>query len=66
MRGTPATWRPGLTSKSISPGPLPGPGLVVATPLAAPARGWDWLDLLADAKPKEGLAQGCTLPETVV
>ena len=44
---------------------LPGPGLGLATPLAAPARGWDPQYLLADAKPKEGLAQGCTLPETV-
>ena len=62
---TPAAMWPGLTSPSISPAPLPGPGLGLATPLAAPARGWDWLDLLADAKPKEGRAWGCTLPETV-
>ena len=51
--GTLAAMWPGLTSNSVSPAPLPGPGLGLATPLAAPARGWDWLDLLADAKPKE-------------
>ena len=63
--GTPDAMWSGLTSKGVSPAPLPGPGLGLATPLAAPARGWDRLYLLADAKPKEGRAQGCTLPETV-
>ena len=63
--GTLAAMWPGLTSPSVSPAPLPGPGLGLATPLVAPARGWDPLYLLADAKPKEGLAWGCTLPETV-
>ena len=63
--GTPAAMCQGLTSKSVSPAPLPGPGLVLATPLTAPARGWDPLDLLVDAKPKEGNAWGCTMPETV-
>ena len=63
--GTLAAMWPVLTSPSISPAPLPGPGLGLATPLAAPARGWDPLDLLAHAKPKEGSACGCTLPETI-
>ena len=62
--GTLAAMWPGLTSPSVSPAPLPGLGLGLATPLAALARGWDRLDLLADAKPKEGRAWGCTLPET--
>ena len=56
--GTLAAMWPGLTSPSISPAPLPGPGLVLATPLEAPARGWDQLYLLADTKPKEGRARG--------
>ena len=56
---------PVLTSKSVSPAPLPGPGLGLATPLAAPARGWDRLDLLGDAKPKEGRAWGSSRPETL-
>ena len=59
-----AMW-PGLTSKSVSPAPLPGPGLGLATPLAAPARGWDRLYLLADAKPKEGRVWGSSHHETV-
>ena len=63
--GTLAAMWPGLTSKSVSLAPIPGLGLGLATPLTAPARGWDPQYLLADAKPKEGLAQGCTLPETV-
>ena len=63
--GTLAAMWPGLTSPSISPEPLPGPGLGLATPLAAPARGWDPLDLLADANPKEGRAWGSCRPETV-
>ena len=63
--GTLAAMWPGLTSQSVSPAPLPGPGLGLATPLAAPARGWDPLDLLDDTKPKEGHAWGCTVPETV-
>ena len=63
--GTPAAMWPGLTSPSISPAPLPGPGLSLATPLAAPARGWDRLDQLAHAKPKEGSAWGSSRPETV-
>ena len=63
--GTAAAMWPGLTSKSVSPAPLPGPGLGLATPLAAPARGWDRLDLLADAKPKEGRAWGYSRPKTV-
>ena len=63
--GTPAAMWPGLTSPSVSPAPLPGPGLGLATPLAAPARGWDRLDLLADTKPKEGRAWGSRRPETV-
>ena len=54
---------PGLTSPSISPAPLPGPGLGLATPLADHARGWDRLDLLADAKPKEGSAWGPVAPK---
>ena len=62
--GTPDAMWSGLTSKGVSPAPLPGPGLGLATPLAAPARGWDPLDLLADTKPKEGNAWGCTVPET--
>ena len=56
--GTPAAMWPGLTSPSVSPAPLPVPGLGLATPLVAPARGWDRLDLLAHAKPKEGRARG--------
>ena len=56
---------PGVMFPSFSPEPLPGPGLGLDTPLAAPARGWDRLDLLADAKPKEGRAWGSSLPETV-
>ena len=63
--GTQAAMWPGLTSPSVSPAPLPGPGLGLATPLAAPARGWDPLDLLANAKPKEGREWGSTRPETV-
>ena len=63
--GTPAAMWPGLTSPSVSHAPLPGPGLGLATPLAAPARGWDRLDLLAHAKPKEGGALGSNRPETV-
>ena len=65
MRGTPAAMWPGLTSPSISPAPLPGPVLGLATPLAAPARGWDQMDLLDDAKPKKGRAWGSNHPETV-
>ena len=64
--GTPTTMWPWLTSPSVSPAPLPDPGLGLATPLAAPARGWDGLDLLADSKPKEGRAWGSSRPETVV
>ena len=63
--GTPAAMWPGLTSPSVSPDPLPSPGLRLATPLAAPARGWARLDLLAQAKPKEGRAWGSSRPETV-
>ena len=63
--GTPAAMCQGLTSKSVSTAPLPGPGLGLATPLAAPARGWDRLDLLAHAKPKEGRAWGSSRHETV-
>ena len=63
--GTLAAMWPGLTSPSISPAPHPGPGLDLATPLTATAWGWDLLDLLADAKPKNGGARGSTLPETV-
>ena len=63
--GTLAAMWQGLTFPSISPAPLPGPGLGLATPLAAPARGWDQLDLLADSKPKEGREWGSTRPETV-
>ena len=62
---TPASLWPGLTSPRVSPAPLPGPGLGLATPLAAPARGWDRLDLLAHAKPKEGRAWGSSSPKTV-
>ena len=63
--GTLAAMWPGLTSPSVSLTPLPCPGLGLATPLAAPARGWDRLDLLAHAKPKEGGAWGSSRPETV-
>ena len=63
--GTLAAMSPGLTSPSVSPAPLPGPGLSLATPLAAPARGWDRLDLLAHAKPKVGSTWGSSRPETV-
>ena len=35
--------------------PSSRPGLVSSHALAAPARGWDWLFLLADAKPKEAV-----------
>ena len=56
--GTLAAMWPGLTSPLVSPAPLPGPDLGLATPLAAPARRWDQLDLLAEAKPKEGRARG--------
>ena len=56
--GTPAAMWPGLTSPKVSPAPLPGPGLGLATPLAAPARGWDRLDQLAHNKPKGGRARG--------
>ena len=63
--GTAAAMLPGLTYPSISPAPLPGPGLGLATPLAASARGLDPLDLLADAKPKKGGAWGSSHPETV-
>ena len=63
--GTLAAMWPGLTSKSVSPAPLPGLGLGLATPLAAPARGWDQLYMLADAKPKEGRVRGSSRPETV-
>ena len=61
--GTPTTMWPRLTSPSVSPAPLPGPGLDLATPLAAPARGWDWLDLLADAKPKRATHGGPAAPK---
>ena len=61
--GTLAAMWPGLTSPSISPAPLPGPGLGLATPLAAPALGWDRLYLLAHAKPKEGSVWGPTAPK---
>ena len=37
----------------------------LSIPLAALARGWDPLDLLAATKPKEGHAWGCTVSETV-
>ena len=47
------------------PAPLPGPGLGLDTALAAPARGWDRLDLLANANPKEGREWGSTRPKTV-
>ena len=63
--GTPAAMWPGLTCPSVSPAPHPGQGLGLATPLAAPARRWDPLDLLADAKPKEGRAWGSSHPVTV-
>ena len=63
--GTPAAMWPGLTSPKVSPAPLPGPGLGLATPLAAPARGWDWLDLLANAKHKEVRTWGSSHPKTV-
>ena len=63
--GTPAALWPGLTSPSDSPAPLPGLGLGLATPLAGPAQGWDQMDLLAHANPKEGRAWGSSRPETV-
>ena len=62
--GTLAVMWPGLTSPSISPAPLPGPGLGLATPMTATTRGWDHLDLLVDAKPKEGGALGSSRTET--
>ena len=52
---TPAAMWPGLTSPSISPAPLPGLGLGLATPLMAPPH----------TKPKEGRAWGSSHPETV-
>ena len=61
--GTPAAMWPGLTSPSVSPAPLPGLGLGLATPLVAPARGWDRLDLLAHAKAKEGSEWGPATPK---
>ena len=63
--GTQTPMWPGLTSPSVSPAPLPGPCLCLATPLAAPARGWYRLDLLAHAKPKEGRAWVSSHPDTV-
>ena len=63
--GTPAAMWLGLTYPSISPAHLPGPGLCLATPLAALARRWDQLDLLSDTKPKEGRTWGSSRPETV-
>ena len=60
---TPTTMWTGLTSPSVSPAPLPRPGLGLATPLAAPAQGWDRLDLLADVKPKEGRVWGPPAPK---
>ena len=47
-----------VTSKSVNPAPVPGLGLGLATPLAAPAQGWDRLDLLTNANPKEGREWG--------
>ena len=63
--GTLAAMWPGVTSPSINPAPLPGLGLGLATPLAAPARGWDRLYLLAEAKPKEVRAWGSSHAERV-
>ena len=63
--GTLAAMWQGLTSPSVSTAPLPSQSLDLATPLAAPARGWDQLDLLADAKPKMGGVLGSNRPETV-
>ena len=61
--GTLAAMWPGLTCPSISPAPLPGPGLGLATPLAAPAQGWDRLYLLADTKPKRAAHGGPAAPK---
>ena len=55
---------PGLTFPSVSPDIFPA-GLGSSDAPGGPSPGWDPQYLLADAKPKEGLAQGCTLPETV-
>ena len=63
--GTLAAMWPVVMFPSISPAPLPGPGLGLATPIAAPARVWDRLYLLADSKPKEGSEWGSTRPKTV-
>ena len=57
-RWTPAAMWSGLTSPSVCLAPLPGPILGLATPLAAPAWGWDPLDLLANTKTTEGRARG--------
>ena len=56
--GTLSAMWPGVMSPSVSPSPLPGQGLGLATRLAAPAQVWNRLYLLADAKPKEGRARG--------
>ena len=63
--GDPVRHVAGSMSPSVSPAPLPGPGVGLATPLAAPARGWDQMYLLADAKPKEGNAREYSRPKTV-
>ena len=63
--GTLAAMWPVVMFPSVCPAPLPGPGLGLDTPLAAPARGWDRLYLLADSKPKEGRALVSSHPETV-
>ena len=61
--GTPAVAiLPGVTSLSVSPAPLPGPGLDLAPHPSSAAHGVDWMYLLDHAKPKKGRAWGSSLP----
>ena len=54
---------PGVTSPSVCPAPLPGPGLCLATPLSFLAQELDWLYLLVHSWSEKGHAWGSSRPE---
>ena len=53
----------GVTSLSVSPAPVPGPSLGLATPQHQLGQGSDWLYLLVHTRPEKGRMWGSISPE---